>query len=470
MPLPTRAQSRPLALAVSFAFGASAQAATIIVTHGGDLGTANTCNLRQAITSANLDAAGTSNCVSGSGADTITFAAALANSTITLAGSQLDVTAPLTIDGSGQTIDANLASRVMYVQYSALTASKLNFTYGDAGTGLGGGIAVVGGTLALSAATISASKAGAGAGIYAVNLSTVSLTDSAVSANTATTGGGLDIRAGSSLALTDSIVSGNVSQRGGGVFVSQGGTIAIKRSTISYNTVVSSGPSGAGAYGDQCTIMTVIDSTIADNTSNHQGAGMLVYNCPLTMVNVTVSENTALDAAGGGIYVEFGSAALVNSTISGNSAHDSGGLRVYQATVTLDNTIASANIATNAASVATRDLGQGPFASVAAHYSLLGSALNVAPFNAGANHNVFSNSPGLGNLQDNGGPTRTMALASNSPAVDAGSKALALSAGKPLNYDQRTLPWLRLFDDKVDIGAFEYQGDRIFAAIFEPLP
>jgi len=190
----------------------------------------------------------------------------------------------------------------------------------------------------------------------------------------------------------------------------------------------------------------------------------------LAVARLLASRFTALDAAGGGIYVEFGSAALVNSTISGNSAHDSGGLRVYQATVTLDNTIASANIATNAASVATRDLGQGPFASVAAHYSLLGSALNVAPFNAGANHNVFSNSPGLGNLQDNGGPTRTMALASNSPAVDAGSKALALSAGKPLNYDQRTLPWLRLFDDKVDIGAFEYQGDRIFAAIFEPLP
>ena len=46
--------------------------------------------------------------------------------------------------------------------------------------------------------------------------------------------------------------------------------------------------------------------------------------------------------------------------------------------------------------------------------------------------------PGLGLLGWNGGPTETIALLADSPAIDAGSNALALDQnGNPLTTDQR---------------------------------
>jgi hypothetical protein len=63
----------------------------------------------------------------------------------------------------------------------------------------------------------------------------------------------------------------------------------------------------------------------------------------------------------------------------------------------------------------------------------------------------------LGPLRDNGGPTKTHALMSHSPAIDTGN---ALATGLSI-YDQRVLP--RLSGTKVDMGAYEVQqGDIIF--------
>src|SRR5215831_10942754 len=103
----TSSRGIPLSCAIALALGADhLHAATITVTTGGDAGTASSCTLRQAIEAANNDSAGTSSCTAGSGTDTIQFAGNLANSTITLGGTQLSVSQPLTISGSGQTIDA----------------------------------------------------------------------------------------------------------------------------------------------------------------------------------------------------------------------------------------------------------------------------------------------------------------------------------------------------------------------------
>jgi hypothetical protein len=66
--------------------------------------------------------------------------------------------------------------------------------------------------------------------------------------------------------------------------------------------------------------------------------------------------------------------------------------------------------------------------------------------------------PRLGPLQDNGGPTETMALLAGSPAIDAGDNALAVDAnGQPLTTDQRGVPFARIQGGTVDIGAFEVQ-------------
>ena len=62
--------------------------------------------------------------------------------------------------------------------------------------------------------------------------------------------------------------------------------------------------------------------------------------------------------------------------------------------------------------------------------------------------------PKLGPLQNNGGPTLTIALLAGSPALNAGDDAL-LGAPFNLTTDQRGLP--RKSGAHVDIGAFESQ-------------
>jgi hypothetical protein len=133
--------------------------------------------------------------------------------------------------------------------------------------------------------------------------------------------------------------------------------------------------------------------------------------------------------------------------------------------LTLQNTILSQN------TPADTDIAFDPYSStVAAAYSLLGSAQNISAFNDPGSHNIFSDSPGLSLLQDNGGPTKTCALMPDSPALRAGSIALAAVAGQALSFDQRGLGYVRYFGGTVDIGAFEDQGDRLFADGLEAAP
>jgi hypothetical protein len=63
--------------------------------------------------------------------------------------------------------------------------------------------------------------------------------------------------------------------------------------------------------------------------------------------------------------------------------------------------------------------------------------------------------PLLGPLQDNGGPTFTMALGTGSPAIDAADDGVCASSAVK-GVDQRGLP--RPGGPHCDIGAFEVQA------------
>jgi hypothetical protein len=70
--------------------------------------------------------------------------------------------------------------------------------------------------------------------------------------------------------------------------------------------------------------------------------------------------------------------------------------------------------------------------------------------------------PMLGPLQDNGGPTQTMALLRGSPAIDAGDNTDA-----PM-WDQRGPGFPRIEHGIIDIGAFEYHFPR--QPVLDPVP
>jgi len=74
--------------------------------------------------------------------------------------------------------------------------------------------------------------------------------------------------------------------------------------------------------------------------------------------------------------------------------------------------------------------------------------------------NLLNMNPALGPLVDNGGPTKTHALLTGSPAIDAGDPLAVEGVGSiPLN-DQRGIPFGRVKDGdglngaRIDIGAF----------------
>lgn len=567
---PTRSR-RPLTLAISLALAAGGvHAATITVNTSADNTTAGDgyCTLREAIgvITAEVESGDCGNSGAGFGTnDTIVFNSAVPSaSTITLGGTELSVvelSAPLTIQGGGQTIDANNHSSILYVESAALSVSNLTLTGGNAGAGhsTGGGIfaryhstltltnvavtdnfAYKGGgvfasydtTVTLTGSTVSDNIAFNGGGVYAdqgtvtLNNSTVSdnfadldgggiyasqnsltLNNSTVSGNSAYYGGGTYSHLGSltltsatisgntaswkgggmyahqtavtlngsrasgnsvaigrgggmyanlsPVMLTDSTLSGNSAAYGGGMFNEQG-TLTLSKSDLSDNSA-SSG--GGGVYASANSILIVTNSTISGNSAGTGGGGVYaLQNAVVTLANATLTENSAVN--GGGMLTSRSTVTLTNSTVSGNSASNAGGgLYAYGSTATLSmtNTIVSGNTATHHVDL---DLY---LASLDANYSVLGTALDKSPYDNSAYHNIFTDNPQLSALNDNGGPTLTMALMSGSPAIDAGADTVC--AAPPVNdVDQRGIT--RPLGAHCDIGAYELVDD-IFADGFE---
>src|SRR5262249_9639314 len=153
-----------------------------------------------------------------------------------------------------------------------------------------------------------------------------------------------------------------------------------------------------------------------------------IYNVSvMSLTNCTIANNFASGSSadfGGGIH-NNGSLAVFSCTIVGNQADFGGGMDGF---VTVGNSLLASNIA-----------GVGPNSSGTTLSSDYNFIQNIAGLNltGATNHVITGQDPLLGPLQNNGGPTLTMALLSGSPAIDQG-KSFGLTT------DQRGLP--RPFD------------------------
>jgi hypothetical protein len=162
--------------------------------------------------------------------------------------------------------------------------------------------------------------------------------------------------------------------------------------------------------------VTVTGSTLNGNSAGLDGGGIANYGT-LTVTNSTISGNRVMaDTSGGGGIYNNGTATVANSTISGNFAPAAGGGIKQSAvgTVTIRNTLVADN--TNGASpdVSGSLDSQG--------YNLIGDGTGGGGF-TDTDLVGTADSPIdalLGPLQDNGGPTQTLALLPGSPALNAG--------------------------------------------------
>ncbi len=349
------------------------------------------CSLREAVIAANTDTQ-TDACPAGDGADTILFDLGQ-TATITL-GSQL----PTITDASGLTIDGGSAS-ITVSGNDAVRVFEVN----------------PGAKLTLASLTVADGKAGDfGGGIYNLSGGTVEVTNSTFSGNSANDlGGAIDNRG--TLTVTNSTFSDNKTTRpdgnnfGGGIF--NDGTAEVTKSTFSGN-------------------------------SSLQGGGIANFST-LEVTNSTFSENSG--SAGGGIF-NNDTLTVTNSTFSGNSSTQlpGGAIRNQEGffpgeggTVTLSNTIVANSPSGGNCGGTIIDGGYNIDDGTTCGFST-------------TNNSQPSTNPLLDpeGLQDNGGPTKTVALQEGSPAIDAGATTLTT--------DQRGVSRPQGVAD--DIGAFELEA------------
>jgi hypothetical protein len=260
--------------------------------------------------------------------------------------------------------------------------------------------------------------------------------------------------------------AGLVSYAGG---ISNHGTLRILASTILQNTAsigyVGQGVVSAGGIANSGTL-TISNSTLTGNMAKIScrtrcaargggisSGGTLIINNSTISGNVAYLGSCSVDciAYGGGIY-SGGTLIINNSTLSGNTANRSfgggagGGIYNDAGTVTVKNSIVANSVNGNCYGTVT---SKG--------YNL--SSDTTCNFNGPGDMNNIN--PMLGPLQNNGGPTQTMALPSGSPAIDAGNPSGCTDGqGHLLKTDQRGFPRHDPEDTRgCDMGAYERQGD-----------
>jgi hypothetical protein len=414
-----------------------------------------------------------------SAGDRILFNNSLKGQTITLTTGELVIDKSLDIEGLGAaslTVSGGGATRVFDIENSSasVTIAGLTITGGRADNG---GAIYNAGTLTINACTISGNSTGWKGGAI-VNSGTMTFTNSSITGNSTYDGDGGGIINSGTMTFTNSSVTGNVAGTdsgwwghgggdGGGVYNS--GTMTLTNSSVNDN-ISNRGYSsdfhysvwagdGGGIYNGSGTI-TLTNSTVAGNSYGDRGGGIYNDSGKVSLINSTVAANQPSSewygVGGGGIYNGSGTVILTNSTVAANQSiaewqGGGGGIRNDSGTVSL----AASIVAGNSAPAGQAQDGMGAFGSLG--HNLIGNQDGSSGWIA---TDLLDVHPMLGPLQDNGGPTMTMAPLTGSPAIDAGGTDLPVDpiTREPLAIDQRGDGFSRMANGKLDIGAVEVQS------------
>jgi hypothetical protein len=331
--------------------------------------------------------------------------------------------------------------------FGTLSVTSSNLSNDSAGF-LGGGIYIhVNSTATLTNCTLSNDSAtdggGDGGGVFVDDNSTATLTNCTLSNDKAGNGGGGVCTDGthSTATLTNCTLSNDSATQGGGI-CNTGGTVALTNCALSND-------SDSGLLNEGTATVTACTFS---NDSAVQGGG-LENGGTATLTNCTFSNDSATSSStgGGGISNAGGAIlTLTNCTLANNAAVNGSGGGIWNAqdgTLNLTNTL----VAENTAAVSGPDVSGD--VSTADHDLIGDGSGSTIITNLGGNLEGTSTAPidpRLGPLQNNGGPTQTLALLADSPAIGHANNAKAPAT------DQRGFTRLDETGETTDIGAFEF--------------
>jgi hypothetical protein len=305
---------------------------------------------------------------------------------------------------------------------------------------------------------------GTGAGISATNGGTFTLTGSTLTNNTANgEGGGLyrfrDATSGGDDTVTGTRFAGNqATYAGGAMSLYTNLFFGINSDDISGNSIGAQGPGGGGIFAEDATAgatsgaVSIANTTITGNNATaapltQDGGGLLagtIRPLDLDISYSTISQNNASDQGGN---LAFKGNTTVHPTLSFVSSIVSGG--------TATNTPASSNCfftsAPNGVNVAST--GGNVEDTTPSQCAFLAPPMGS---------DVVGANPLLGSLANNGGPTKTLALQTGSPAIGLGASPCPPT-------DQRGYPRPGLGGSSCDSGAYELSVCN-GAAVTDPTP
>jgi hypothetical protein len=261
---------------------------------------------------------------------------------------------------------------------------------------------------------------------------------------------GLTIRNGSAYSGT------NIHDNVGGAILNRG-MLTVSNCVITGNSALTTdwgtnfNPSvslgfGAGVFSDTGSELALVNSTISGNHASAAGGAVCThYADGFVAAGCTFSGNAA-DLQGGGLNFQGLTGRLQNCTLSGNSTPPDGAGSAFllitfpgeSATLTLTACTVAGNVGcTNGACI-----------------------LAAISGNSGLTNRLLSTL-----VAGNVGPTLTIALLPDSPALGTG--ACSDADGAPLTVDQRGLPRPQITG--CDIGAFENQAPTLVCPVAQTL-
>jgi len=369
------------------------------------------------------------------------------------------IAADTVIDGDDLvTISGGHSVRVFFVAPGIVFTGK-NLTISDGAATLGGGIfnesgsvVIMGCTFKGNAASPAPDEAGGG-GIY----------------NSGT------------LTITHSVFQGNEGSKIGGA-IANFGSLVVDDSTFAENRAINYlGGAGFGGALYNVGTATIANSVFADNGDRDfreadpklvdfgDSGGAIFNSGTLAVANSSFVSNRAA-TVGGGIYSESGSLTIVNSTFTGNGARGGGVVPPAQAGGAIFGSAALRNtIVANSIEGSNCRIPPGSSIIDGGHNLDDGESCGFMP----ANGSLSDTDPQLdpAGLQDNGGPTQTVALCTGvdvpagcpaaSPAVDGGDQVVCAMA--PVhNLDQRG--YVRPGGDYTQCSIGAYEADATLPA------